>query len=123
VANFPALLVKGDFSLRTNANALAESAGLNFNPSGTPYPYPSGASDADTSDSYPNQIDGLIYISGNFQTQTAATLGQVIVNGTIAHQNGSLALNNKPTYFSSPPPGFYSIKMVPSSGTWRQITD
>ena len=63
-----------------NNSNLGETTGLNFNPSGatsTPYPWPSGVTDTDTTDSYPNQVRGLIYCTGSFQTQTYADLGQL----------------------------------------------
>lgn len=123
VENYPALLVRGDFSCRMNTSLLTEGSGLNFNPPGTPYPWPSGSTDSDTTDSYPNEIRGLIYVSGNFQTQTAATLGQVVVGGVITHMNGSYTLNYNPLYYSNPPPGFSLIRMLPAPGSWRQVTD
>ena len=78
-----------------------------------PYPWPSGVTDSDTTDTYPAEIRGLIYISGNFQTQTASTLGQVVVGGSITYKNGDYSLNYNPLYYSNPPPGFSLIKMVP----------
>lgn len=122
VANYPTLMVKGDFSFRMNSVALAEASGLNFNPPGTPYPYPSGASDSDVVDSYPCQVSGLLYVSGNLDTQTQLTTGQTVVSGAITHIGG-LTLGYNSTFFSNPPPGFYSLKMIPSPGTWKQVVN
>ena len=116
VENYPALLVRGDLRCRMNSTLLGEGTGLNFNPPGNPYPWPSGVTDSDTTDTYPNEIRGLIYISGDFQIQTAATLGQVVVGGSITYKNGDYSLNYNPLYYSNPPPGFSLIKMVPARG-------
>lgn len=123
ISNFPAILVKGDFAFKTNATALTETIGVNFNPAGTPYPYPSGIADIDTTDSYPNQVEGLIYVSGNLQTQSSPNLGQVVVQGSISHISGSLSLNNNPVYYSNPPPGFCTFKMTTSPGSWKQVVN
>ncbi len=121
VANYPALMVLGDFRFRMDSSDLSES-GVNYNPPGTPFPWPTGATNATTNDTFPNRLEGLIYISGDLHTQTHTTAGQFVVGGTITHQD-SLSLKRNPLYFSDPPPGFLQITMVPSPGTWQQVTN
>ena len=121
VPNYPALMVKGGFNFQPASTSFTEP--VNFNPPGTPYPYPSGVTNNTATDIYPNRIDGLIYVNGNLITQGVCTVGQVIVDGTISHQNGTVTLTTNPLYFNNPPPGFCSIKMVPSSGSWMQTTN
>lgn len=122
VANYPSFMVKGDFTFKMNATSLVEGAGLNFNPPGTPYPYPSGTADSDAVDSYPCEVSGLVYVSGNLETQTQLTLGQAVAGGTISHIGG-LTLGYDPTFFANPAPGFYTLKMLPSPGTWKQVVN
>lgn len=127
--NFPCLMIQGDFDFRPNSSDLTESAGVNFNPSGTsppetasPFPWTGGSYNNTTADSYPNEITGLVYVSGDLITSGSPKFGQIIVNGAAA-PDGNLKLSYDPVYYNSPPPGFYTLKMVPAPGTWLQTTN
>ena len=68
-SNFPVLLVEGNLTIKcTSADlTLSESAnGKNYNPLGAPY---EGAWDEDTTDTYPNEIRGLIHVKGTLSLQ------------------------------------------------------
>ncbi len=124
VSGYPSLLVQGDFTIKTSTTALSESIllGYNYNPPGTPTPYPSGTSNTTLLDSYSSQIDGLIYVSGNVTTANAPRLGMLVVGGSLS-SSGTITLTYDGTYFTSPPPGFYDISMQLSPGTWRYVVD
>lgn len=122
VSNYPTLLVDGSFEFQTNSSVLSEAtANKNFNPTGTPYPYSAGSTDSDKTDFYPNQITGLVYLSGNCTTGSTCKVGMLMVEGTVA-SSSTLTFGYDPTFYNNPPPGFYTMKMIPSPGTWRQIT-
>lgn len=119
VPNYPSLMVRGDFQVQLTTSDLLESTlKVNFNPVNNPYPWGGGTTDTDTTDVYPNRIEGLVYVSGNMWTQTNAAVGMLIVGGAITHQNGSLNLTYNPVYYHNPPHGFYTLKMVSSPGSW-----
>ncbi len=127
VTNFPCLLVKGDFSLvfGSLANTLIENAvSTNFNPPGTPYPYFGGATNTDTSDSYPSMIDGLVYISGNLtggSTSTYPRVDMLIVGGDYDAQNDNAYPSFRNVYTNFPPPGFTGNgTLSPIAGTYRK---
>ncbi|MBX3390032.1 MAG: hypothetical protein KF691_11345 [Phycisphaeraceae bacterium] len=123
VSNYPCLLVNGSIALQmTSANLSESSLNANFNPPGTPYVYPTGSTDTDTSDSYPSSITGLIYASGNVTTSNAPTVSVLVVKGTLS-VGGTLTLSYSSTPYTSPPPGFYTVSMTPSQGSWKQIVD
>jgi hypothetical protein len=124
VVNYPVLHWDGNISLDFNSGApLSESAlGVNFNPVGTPY---QGVSDADTTDSYPSEIQGLVYIRGNITTSNSPKIvGNLMCTGAVT-TSGTLTLNYAPTCFTAPPPGFVEMpvpmKVVP--GTWQRLVD
>jgi hypothetical protein len=120
VANYPSLLVQGDLSLGINRSGLFESAGVNFNPPGTPY---QGVADTDTVDNYPSEIHGLVYVSGNLSTANHPVIngGCLVVGGTMS-SNSDLEVTYTNTFADNPPPGFLApAKMKISSGTWRKV--
>jgi hypothetical protein len=119
VANYPSLLVQGDLSLGINTSKLAESAGVNFNPPGTPY---LGAADTDYADTYPSEIRGLVYVSGSLSTTNHPVIdGCLVVGGTVS-SNSDLEVTYRTTFAENPPPGFLlPAKMKMSSRTWRRV--
>jgi len=121
VQNYPSLLVQGDIDFRTTSTTLTEG-GINFNPAGTPYPYPEGAVDADTTDSYPSVIAGLVYGSGRVSTFNSPTISVLVVGSTLSC-SGTLNLNYDARFQSNPPPGFYRIQMTPDPQSWKQVVD
>lgn len=124
VSNYPCLMVNGNLMINGNGNYLQESSGNNFNPPGTPYPYPSGVANSTTSDSFPPAIQGLMYVAGNLSVQGSELAANVIVTGGAFSTSGglSLYLTYDPTYYKSPPPGFGTLQMVVSPGSWQQTT-
>ena len=107
--NYPVLLVKGSIAVNTTATALADNLAtgdlnvlsVNYNPTSTPY---NGVSDTTYSTTYPSEIDGLVYVSGNLTTSNAPTFkGIVLVGGTVT-VSGTLNLTYDATSYNTPPP-------------------
>jgi hypothetical protein len=107
--------------LNYNTSSLGESAGINFNPVGTPY---QGIADSDTTDTYPSLIKGLVYVSGNVTTTNHPTIdGGLIVGGTLS-TSSDLDLTYRSTYFDNPPPGFTApSKIQAGPGTWKKVVN
>jgi hypothetical protein len=122
VANYPALMVQGPFLIDMSATALSEAAlGVNYNPAGAEY---QGASDSDTVDSYPSQIRGLVFISGNASFSTDNTIdGAVLALGS-TDVTGQLTLMYDDIYLTNPPPGFLDrTRLTISPGSWSKDVD
>jgi hypothetical protein len=123
VSNYPCLVVNGSLTISSNGSYLSEGGNYNFNPSGTPYPWPSGTSNSTMTDSYPPAVMGLVYVAGNVTLQgTEFAVNVLAVGGTFTGSaSTTLYLNYDPTYYNSPPPGFGPIQMVVSPGSWQQV--
>ena len=123
VANFPTLLVNGTIQfVQTNTPLSESSLAVNFNPPGTPY---GGVSNSTMTDTYPSQIVGLTYVSGNLSCNgNAVCSGTLVVGGALSVQ-GALSATYDPTWYQKPPPGFYvqPPPMIVSPGTWAQATN
>lgn len=119
ISNFPSLLVDGSIGIKFDStHELSEWGQLNFNPPGAPY---ESHVDSDTDDSYPSEIRGLVYVSGelNLLDKTSKFEGAVIC--------GSLAVNSDAIFdyqsvcLEYPPPGFGAgsqMQIIP--GSWRR---
>ena len=85
-SDYPALIIKAgagsSVALAGSSSNLSElSALVNYNPTGTPYPYPSGSANTTTMDSYPSQIQGLIHVIG--ASVTTSLLSNFNLKGAI----------------------------------------
>ena len=122
VSNFPVLLVEGSFTVNTGATALSESsAGVNFNPPGTPY---AGSEDSLIDDSYPAVVKGLVYVSVDLVTNTNSAFEGVVVVGNTFTGPDNVTVNYGSAAHTNPPPGFAEPpQMLISSGTWRRVVD
>lgn len=122
VANYPALLVSGSLTFDMegilNGTMLREDTQFtNFNPVGTPF---EGEQDSDFNDTYPSEINGLVYVSGtlNVIDDTYFT-GVVLCNALTLGDDATF--NYDVTLFDYPPSGFRTgdpMRIVP--GTWRR---
>ncbi|MCZ6835164.1 MAG: hypothetical protein O7G85_05255 [Planctomycetota bacterium] len=130
VARYPVLMVKGHlrFEYESGEGGLDESSGtnVNYNPVGAPY---LGITDSDLDDSYPSQIDGLVWCTGNMTvvSESSQVNGAIICNGSFV-LSSSLTINHLPELMESPPEGFTQspqdqITMQFVRGTWRQMVD
>lgn len=114
----PAILVQGPLQLAYSSTVLSESGGSNpnFNPAGTPYPYPSGSSDNNENDTYPSTIDGLVYATGNISVTGTNSVHTLLTNATLS-VSGTLTLKSDGRYSASGCPGFQTLTFgeIPNS--------
>jgi len=125
-SDFPALVVKGGtgggVTLASTTTALSEMGTFtNFNPAGTPNT--SGATDTDTSDSYPSEVNGLVHMIGTGYTTTLGgnlTLkGLALIEGNAQASTG-VKLTASPAMFSTPPSGYSAVsELLPAPKTWK----
>lgn len=125
VSNYPALLLKGSIRFNLGGDPLTEDVSLtnNFNPVGTPYPYPAGMDDSDYLDSYPSRIDGLIYCNVAFQTSGKHNVVGMLMGAAAFKSYGALNLLFDSSLYGNPPPGFWIIKMAPGAGAYKRQVD
>jgi hypothetical protein len=120
--SLPALLVKGRITIELLSASLSEpSLGVNFNPITAPY---AGASDSDTSDTYPSRLEGLLYATDDFTIQGSTTiLGQVVAGDDITY-DGTVSITTSPGYADAPPAGFVSrYNMLMDVGSLARVFD
>ena len=122
--DFPTLLVAGNAVIRcTSATTqLSEvTLAMNFNPTGAPY---NSGTDNDKKDTYPNEIQGLVHISGSLRLQqTARIVGLVICDGPVTCEDTNTITYN--ASLSTCPPQWYTyvdgMKLSPQS--WKQVVE
>lgn len=116
-AGMPALVSGSYFVTNTSDQDFSESGiKANLNPAAWPY---LGESDADTSDWYPSEINGVVYIGGDAKLD-----GKVIINGVLVVR-GNLVINSAEVTvrwneLANIPPGFREqpeFRIVPGSIT------
>lgn len=122
-ANYPALLVDGDFDFALTKQSLKESTvGINFNPVGTAF---RGVEDSSLTTVYPSQLRGLIFVSGRIDLSNALAENDiygVLVGGEKARGAGDLFLNYRNIYSLNPPPGFRKFDQVRlAAGSARRV--
>ena len=116
--DYPSLLVDGSITIRIDRMMLTESdAGVNLNPTGTPY---EGFTDAMIDDRYPSEIRGVVFVSETLTTRKRAVFrGAVFANALDCR--GSLSIRHDSSLQRNPPAGFvdhYTYALVP--GTWKK---
>jgi hypothetical protein len=124
-ADYPVLIVSGNLEIRLDSATLGlleSTNNTNFNPPGAPSK--EGTSDTDTADTYPNEIEGLVHVTGTLvMGQTSRVRGAVIGESTVTI-GGTNEIVHNPTLYSSPPVGYTeppAMKVV--SGSWAQEVD
>lgn len=129
-ADYPVLIVDGNLILQYDSvgTTFSENSwSTNFNPAGAPYPFPGGATNSTQTDTYPNEIQGLVHCRGTLTLQSTARVRGAIVCESAALSNAVLVNGTNeivydPTLFSSPPMGYTkSVTMAISPGSWRQV--
>ena len=122
--DFPALIVEGNAAIQHHSfsQVLSESAeGTNFNPVGAAY---LDASDEDLTDQYPNEIQGLVHITGSLVLKDTARInGAVICEGSVSCEETNTIIY-MPSLSACPPEGYtYAEQMRISPGSWRRVVD
>jgi hypothetical protein len=127
--DFPALIVNGDCAFAFNsANSLSEaSVGANFNPAGAAY---QGVTDTDQADTYPNEIQGLVHITGSLAINQACTLrGAIICESSSNSKAVDINADGARIYYDSGlytnPPQFYttSVQMLTQAGSYKPVVN
>lgn len=134
-ADLPILLIKHATNtyvedwIEAGESAIVETdAGVNMNPSHTPYLGASNNS-VSTSDVYPSRLHGLIHIMSPHNTNSSYVLlgNQVNLLGTLicdqrlqTTDGGTANLNYDPDLYSNPPLGYCTLNMLPAAGSWKQ---
>jgi hypothetical protein len=123
--NYPAMLIQGSLSIKIDNSKLSESdAGMNFNPSSTPW---QGASDSANDDSYPSALAGILYCTGDLTfagqgSNIQSLQGAVVCNGACSVVDKvNVTIKYDAAFHDTPPPGFLpgdSRVLMPRS--WRQ---
>lgn len=129
IAGYPALLADQAITVSFSGSvSLGEATyGINFNPTGTPYPFVGGTSDTNASDAFPSIINGLIYIGGNLTLPSGAAPtfhGCLVSAGQIQYNSSSATLTYGSGSYLAPPPGFTtsSASLYPVVGTWQRAS-
>lgn len=116
--NYPALIANAPIDDSTSVASLVESTiGFSANPASSPY---QGASDSDTSDSYPSLIAGATVSTNDISLNGVAELsGPIVSADEIDVSSENLSINFRSDMILHPPPGFYAdppkMRLIPSS--------
>jgi hypothetical protein len=123
-ANYPALLVDGDFDINAADCGLSEYLeDTNFNPAGAPYS--ELGVDADRDATYPSEINGLVYASGGLSFANHPVIhGVVLAQDDVKQVYDELDLRYRPTFLQNPPPGFNGPEEIRILlGSVRKVVD
>ena len=126
--DYPTLIVHGNanFLYSSDGATLSEpTTGVNFNPSDTPY---EDQSDADTADVYPSEIQGLVHVTGTTTIKNTALIRGLLLCESSLSSDAVVSEDCQIVYdsslYSSPPQGYTTeVKMIPQSGSWKQMVD
>lgn len=116
-ADYPALIVNGNVVMKhTSLSTLLSeaSAAVNFNPAAVPY---RGGSDSDTLDVYPNEIRGLVHVTGALQIDDASR----VVGGVICE--GAVTISSNPTLVSDPNLAANLVGQYRQAGAMRVVQE
>ncbi len=121
--DYPVLIVNGNLEIRLKSELYdlsEEQWGVNFNPPAAAY---IDEPDDDKSDVYPNEIRGLVHVTGDLTFfETPKIKGVVICENRVTDE-GSCQLEHDPALVSNPPMGYTAGGLVvPVRGTWRWDT-
>jgi hypothetical protein len=122
--DYPVLIVRGNLQVKIDScSTVLDEWTLykNFNPSGAPY---EGYWDSDYSDTYPNEIRGLVHVIGNVQLkQTSRINGALLCTGTVACTDASRIIHDS-GLVSNPPQGYtYVAGMKLSPSSFKQVVN
>ncbi len=120
-ADYPALIVKGALEIRLNSGSygLREAdRRVNYNPVGAPY---LGVADADQTDTYPNEVRGLIHVTGNVSLAQSSTLTGVVIAEGNTSVSGNVRIIHDPKLYTNWPMGYVTYQMQISPGTWQRV--
>jgi hypothetical protein len=117
-ADYPTLIIDGPLEIALSSGTISEATdGVNLNPATSPY---LGSSDIDTSDSYPNELRGLIHVLGTVTFSRSSTVrGVIIAQGNVSI-DAAPQLIHTPALYARPPMGYVTYSsMQMAYGSWR----
>lgn len=122
---YPALIVDGtvELSLESETMQLSEADwGRNFNSPDSPY---EGGSDSDMTDSYPNEVRGLVHVFGQLSVyETTRVRGVVLCHDKITIE-GSAHVIHDGVIHENPPLGYAApdspLVIIPNSWRWSAL--
>ncbi len=93
----------------------------NFNPSATLY---EGTFNVTKNDVYPNEVQGLVHVTGNLLMRRSSRVWGAIICESTATCQKDTALIHDPDLYANPPLGYTepvaNPPMTIASGTWEQ---
>lgn len=122
-SGYPVLIVNGkvDVDVDSATKDLTESdAKTNLNPAGSPY---DSETDDDESDSYPNEIRGLLHVLGELKLKKTARIRGVIICEDNLKFEGDVHVIYDSAASNDPPSGYGSGSGGVAAGAWnRSVT-
>jgi hypothetical protein len=125
-ADYPSLVVKGECEIKHSNSPLSEaSQGVSFNPTGAPY---NGVSNNNTSENYPGEIQGLVYVTGLVDWQEDGVIRGMLFSASTANNAVTVEQASQviytPSLYTNPPQWFTSeVKMPVRRGTYVRLVD
>ena len=123
-ADYPTLIVDGNLEIRLTSapERLSESIkSVNFNPSGVPY---LGGFDTDQTDEYPNEIQGLVHVTGTVAVFNPSRIRGVIICESTVTIDGKCVITHDSSLYEDPPIGYTTeVKMAIAEGSWKRAAD
>jgi Tfp pilus assembly protein PilX len=125
-SDFPSLIVDGNLSLQyTSSTALSEvTAGVNFNPPGAAY---NGVTNTNLTDTYPSEIQGLVYATGTITWLQPSTVRGALIAASSASNDAFSVQSTAATVlwdgslYANPPQWFSTVQMVVQSNSYTQV--
>ena len=105
-SDYPVLIIDGDMEMVFDSYSATLSEAVdsrNYNPPGAPY---QGQSDSDMTDGYPNEIQGLVHVTGFLKlNNTARVKGAIICEDSVECASQNTIIHN-PSLYAIPPEGY-----------------
>lgn len=123
-SDYPVLIIDGDMEMKIKSYSETLSEAIdsrNYNPSGAPY---QGQSDSDMTDEYPNEVQGLVHVTGFLKlNETTRVKGAIICEDSVECASQNTIIHN-PSLYAIPPEGYtYVDSMKVSPGSYKQVVD
>jgi hypothetical protein len=123
-ADYPVLITDGSVSLHLKSgleNLTEAGIGINFNPPNAPY---QSVSDSDTSDVYPNEVQGLVHARANiWLNEDSRVHGALLAEQSFTIFVGKSHIHYDPNLATNPPIGYRNFKMKVQPLSWRRVVD
>jgi hypothetical protein len=104
-SDYPTLIVNGklEVEMESGTDLTEAAAETNLNPAGSPY---EGGEDSDSSDSYPNEIHGLVHTFDETKLKSESILRGILICEDKVRIEGDVQVIYDPDLYSSPPEGY-----------------